>query len=74
MARAKIKPKIVDVGRGPQLARIPYSDGGVRKELPPEGAMVDMDGAAGSYWRRRLNEGTVELADEPKAKVKKEGN
>ena len=68
MARVKIKPKMVDVGRGPEPARIPYREGGVTKVLPHDGLEVDMGGASGSYWRRRLNEGSVEMvADATKA-------
>ncbi len=40
---------------------------GCRKVLPPEGDMVSMEGVGGSYWTRRINEGSVEKAEPPKA-------
>lgn len=67
--RIFIKPKMVDVGRGPQLATIPYPTvvGGRRKLLKSEGDTVSMDGASGSYWTRRINEGSVEEVDPRRA-------
>jgi hypothetical protein len=67
--RIFIKPREVDAGRGPQLATVPYPPraGGRRKVLPPEGDWVSMDGTSGSYWTRRINEGSVEKAEPPKA-------
>lgn len=68
--RMFIKPKVVDAGRGPELATVPYppKGDGRRKVLPPEGDTVSMDGVAGSYWTRRINEGSVEKAEAPKPK------
>lgn len=59
--RIQIKPATVDVGRGPQLATVPYPQvaGGRGRVLPPEGDTVSLEGAAGSYWQRRINEGSV---------------
>jgi len=72
--RIFIKPAMVDVGRGPQLAMIPYPTmvGGRRRVLPPEGAEVPVEGAEGSYWQRRINERprTVEVV-EPKPELAK---
>lgn len=67
--RIFIKPKMVDAGRGSQLATVPYPPvaGGRRKVLPPEGDTVSMEGTSGSYWTRRINEGSVEQAEPPKA-------
>jgi hypothetical protein len=63
-----IKPKEVNAGRGPQLATVPYPPvaGSRRKVLPPEGDWVSMKGTSGSYWTRRINEGSVERAEPPK--------
>ena len=81
--RMFIKPKMVDAGRGPQPATIPYPPvaGGRRKVLRAEGETVSMDGTSGSYWTRRINEGSVEQADKPKVaapkpadRSKKDGN
>jgi len=57
----QIKPAMTDVGKGPQLAQVPYPTavGGRRRVLPPEGDTVSLEGAAGSYWQRRINEGSV---------------
>jgi hypothetical protein len=67
--RIFIRPKMVDVGRGPQPATVPYPPvaSGRRKVLPPEGDTVSMEGTSGSYWTRRINEGSVEKAEPPKA-------
>jgi hypothetical protein len=67
--RIFIKPKEVDAGRGPQLATVPYPPvaGGRRRLLPPEGDWVSMEGTSGSFWTRRINEGSVEKAEPPKA-------
>ncbi len=66
--RIQIKPAFVDVGRGPQLATVPYPpvSGTPTRVLQPEGDAVLFEGAARSYWQRRLNEGSVELADPSK--------
>lgn len=74
--RIQIKPATVDVGRGPQLATVPYppSVGGRRRVLPPEGDTVSLEGAAGSYWQRRINEGSVVLVEpETKPATRKKG-
>lgn len=65
--RIQIKPAVTDVGKGPQLATVPYPTtvGGRRRVLPPEGDTVSLEGAAGSYWQRRINEGSV-VKVEPK--------
>jgi hypothetical protein len=72
--RIFIKPKKVDAGRGPQLATVPYpsAGGGRRRVLPPEGDTVSMEGTSGSYWTRRINEGSVEKAEPPKVESKPE--
>jgi hypothetical protein len=64
--RIRIKPAIVDVGRGPQPAAVPYPPvaGARTRVLPPEGDMVLFEGAAGSYWQRRINEGSVEMVEQ----------
>jgi hypothetical protein len=81
--RIFIKPAMVDCGRGPQLAMIPFPTAvaGRRRVLPPEGAEVSLDGGEGSYWRRRLGEDppSVVVVDptkpaEPKAERIKKGN
>lgn len=80
--RIQIKPAMVDVGRGLQLATVPYpTTGGVRRRvLPPDGAEVSLEGAAGSYWQRRINEKSVVVVEpaktpEPaKAERSKKGN
>jgi hypothetical protein len=71
--RIFIKPSEVDVGRGRQLATVPYPPTGTgrRRVLPPEGDWVTMAGTAGSYWTRRLNERSVERAEPPKAEAAK---
>jgi len=63
--RIQIKPMMVDAGRGPQLATIPYPSivGGRRRVLPPEGAEVSLDGADGSYWQRMINNKSVEVVE-----------
>jgi len=63
--RIQIKPAMVDVGRGLQPAMVPYPTavGGRRRVLPAEGAEVSLEGADGSYWQRRLNEGSVVLVE-----------
>ena len=78
MARAPerifIKPATVNpVGRGARLANVPYppTAGTPRKVLPPEGATVTMEGAAGSYWQRRINEGSVEKVEPPQVEQPK---
>lgn len=73
--RIHIKPATVDVGRGPQLATVPYPTviGGRRRVLPPEGDTVSLEGAAGSYWQRRINEGSVEKVEPPKRETRKKG-
>lgn len=38
--------------------------------LPPEGALVSLDGVEGKYWRRRINDGSV-IVVEPKKEIKK---
>lgn len=72
--RIQIKPAMVDVGRGPQLATVPYpvAVGGRRRVLPPDGATVSFEGAAGSYWQRRINEGSV-VRVEPKPATRERG-
>lgn len=67
--RIHIKPAMVDVGRGQQLATVPYPTvvGGRRRVLPPEGNTVSLDGAAGSYWQRRINEKSVLVVEPAKA-------
>lgn len=57
----RIKPATVDVGRGSQLATVPYPTviGGKRRVLPPKGDTVSLEGASGGYWLRRINEGSV---------------
>lgn len=75
--RIQIKPATVDVGRGPQPAMVPYPTvvGGRRRVLPPEGDTVSLEGAAGSYWQRRINEGSVVRVDpEPKPATRKKGD
>jgi len=74
--RIHIKPATVNVGRGPQLATVPYPSvvGGRRRVLPPAGDTVSLDGAAGSYWQRRINEGSVvKVEPELKAATRKKG-
>lgn len=74
--RIQIKPATVDVGKGPQLATVPYptTAGGRRRVLPPEGDTVSLEGAAGSYWQRRINEGSIEKVEpEPKPATRKKG-
>jgi len=77
--RIQIKPAIVDVGRGKQTAMVPYPPvaGAPTRVLPPEGDTVLFEGAAASYWQRRINEGSVEKVDPSKqvaeATVEKEG-
>lgn len=60
--RIHVKPATVDVGRGKQTALVPYppAAGMPTRVLPPEGDTVLFEGAAGAYWRRRINEGSVE--------------
>lgn len=73
----QIKPATIDVGRGPQLATVPYppSAGRRRRVLPPAGDTVSLDGAAGSYWQRRINEGSVvKVEPEPKPATRKKGD
>lgn len=81
--RIFIKPMMVDCGRGPQAATVPYPRvvGGRLKVLPAEGETVSMEGTSGSYWTRRINEGSVEQVEQPKrvqpkqpADRKKDGN
>jgi len=66
--RIQIKPAIVDVGKGPQPAAVPYPPvaGAPARVLPPEGDTVLFEGAAGAYWRRRINEGSVVKVDPSK--------
>ncbi len=66
--RIQIKPAVVDVGKGPQSAVVPYPPvaGGRTRVLPPEGDTVLFEGAAGSYWQRRINEGSVVRVEPPK--------
>jgi len=63
--RIQIKPAIVDVGRGKQTAMVPYPPvaGAPTRVLPPEGDTVLFEGAAASYWQRRINEGSVEKVE-----------
>ena len=63
--RIQIKPAMVDVGRGPQPATVPYppARSGRTRVLPPEGAEVSVEGADGSYWQRRINEKSVEVVE-----------
>jgi hypothetical protein len=60
--RVQIKPATKDVGRGclEQLT-VPYPTAVGRrgKILPPEGATVSLEGTDGSYWQRRITEGSV---------------
>jgi len=81
--RIFIRPKMVDAGRGPQTATIPYPPvaGGRLKVLLAEGDTVSMDGTSGSYWTRRIIEGSVEKVEQAKAlpkqhadRSKKDGN
>jgi hypothetical protein len=67
--RIQIKPGMVDVGRGEQLATVPYppAPGTRRKVLPPEGDTITLAGAAGSYWQRRINEKSVVVVEPTKA-------
>lgn len=80
--RIRIKPATVDVGRGPQPAMVPYPAGVRRGVLPPDGDTVALDGAAGAYWQRRINEGSVVVVEpkvespklvEPKPTTRKKG-
>lgn len=66
--RIQIKPALTNVGKGPQLTAVPYpnSVGGRRRVLPPEGDTVSLEGAAGSYWQRRINEGSVVVVEPSK--------
>lgn len=63
--RIHIKPATTDVGKGPQLATVPYPTavGGRRRVLPPDGAEVSCEGAAWSYWQRRINEKSVVVVE-----------
>ena len=73
--RVLIKPKTVDVGRGPQPARVAYKDGGAYKVLPEAGAMIDMAGPMASFWQRRINEGAVEIAvEQPRVTLSKKAS
>lgn len=71
--RIFIKPKMVEAGRGPQPATVPYPPvaGGRRKVLRPDGDTVSMEGTSGSYWTRRINEGSVEKAEAPRTEQPK---
>jgi hypothetical protein len=66
--RIQIKPAMVEVGRGLQLATVPYPSavGGRRRVLPSEGAEVSLEGAEGSYWQRRINEKSVVVVESGK--------
>lgn len=68
--RIYIRPRMVDAGRGLQLATIPYRTvvGGRWKVLPPEGDWVTLD----SYWTRRINDGEVERVEPPKTQDSKQ--
>lgn len=70
-----IRPATIDVGRGPEVAKVLYPPTAGRrpKLLAPEGASVSMDGQAGAYWQRRINEGTVEVVA-AKARETKKGS
>lgn len=66
MSRSKkkfIQPAMVDVGRGPELAKISVRRGRAFWLLPEEGALVPWTGAEGHFWKRRLAEGGVALGD-----------
>jgi len=67
--RIQIKPAMVDAGRGPQPAMVPYppARSGRTRVLPSDGAEVSVDGADGSYWQRRINEGSVVVVESAKA-------
>ena len=68
-----LKPKMTDVGRGKELAQIPYNRRGVIFLLPPYGAKLPRLGAEGAFWLKRKSEGAVEETTEAevsKAKAK----
>lgn len=67
-----IRPKIVDVGFGPQPARLQFKRSTGIYELPERGARVPWDGVEGNFWRRRVAEGGAEIVEpERKPKPKK---
>lgn len=71
-ARAFLKPRMTDVGRGPEVSQIPIP--GTKRVLKAEGESVTMDGAAGSFWRRMIRDGSVEeIQQQPAAKPAAEG-
>jgi hypothetical protein len=56
-----VRPVNVDVGRGPELARIPFRRDGRKRELKPDGEKVYARNAEGAFWKRRIADGVVEM-------------
>lgn len=70
----KIRPREVTLANGTNAtARISYKRGDAVWWLPADGARVPVHGREGSFWKRRLAEGAVEVVSETMAKPKKGG-
>jgi len=67
----RVRPTTTDVGRGEETYRHRYKrPGGSIYELPASGAVVPWTGREGHFWRRRLEEGAIELVEATKPKTK----
>jgi len=63
--RIFIKPRMTDVGRGPELSLVPFRRSGVAMVLQAAGEWVQAQGSEGGFWKRRIAEGSVEIAEPP---------
>lgn len=70
----KIRPVEVTLANGAKArASIPYPPRGRTWRLPAEGATVPEHGREGSFWKRRLAEGAVEVVNKPSTATTKKG-
>lgn len=69
MHRQFLKPKKIKVPGNDEFVLARCSFPGSGRVLPPEGDWRPKFGREGGYWRRRINDGSVEVAKPPKKKT-----
>lgn len=68
--RRFIRPKTVDVGRGPEPAVLKFKRApGNFVVVPEAGLSVIWEGRERRFWQRRINDGAAEIVDSPPAKT-----
>lgn len=63
--RMFIRPKLVDVGRGPEPAVLTFQRSKGRwVRVSPEGGLVIWEGREKRFWQRRIKEGAAEIVEQ----------